>query len=190
MSKSSLLKGNKDIFKVLVTESLDKTGVMVSLPVRNYLCDLLQFYIFSDRLFSINSAGKKQLKTLAELYLNSSASGRSLKNGLKELGDTSLYISGFFRESLKKKMVSIDYYINMGKSAYESLSNLPNGGLFEELSERFSDLTFVLLQIKKVSADKDVLSLLDQYMETGSSQLAKALVKQGIQLPFKKKWEQ
>ena len=193
MSKSTLLECTSDFFSALIKESLNKTGIHVSLPVKNYLSELLQFYILSDHLFSeLDSSGKKQLQTLAELYLNSHGSPVSMKNNLKKMGDTSLYISGFFMESLKKKMVSVDYYINMGRQAYESLSDLQNGNLYEELAVRFSDLVLVLFQIRKTNSSdkyKDILCLLDQYMETGSTQIARDLIGQGINIPCKKSWK-
>lgn len=190
---SSVLKCASGFFNSLVKESLSKTGVQVSLPVQNYLSELLQFYIFSDHLFSeLDSSGKKRVNTLAELYLNSCSSYTSLKTNLKKMGDTSLYISGFFRESLKKKLISVDYYISMGRQAYQSLSGLQNEELFEELSYRFSDLVFVLFQIRKKNQNdkyNDLLALLDQYMDTGSSQTARDLINQGINIPFKKNWK-
>ena len=190
---SFLLECTPDFFHSLLTESFRKTGIRVSLSVQNYLSELLQFYIFSDHLFSeLDSSGKKQVNTLAELYLNSYKSPASLKRNLKKMGDTSLYISGFFRESLKKKRVSVDYYVNMGRQAYQSLSDLQNEELFEELSRRFSDLVFVLFQIRKKNSTnkyKDLLSTLDQYMKTGSDQIARDLINQGVDLPLKKGWK-
>ena len=103
MSKSVVLENSASFFNTLVNEYLHKTGVNVSDSVKNYLSELLQFYIFSDHLFSVDPSGRKQVKTLAELYLNSHYSNISLKSNLKKIGDTSLYISGFFRESLRKK---------------------------------------------------------------------------------------
>ena len=192
MSKLTLMECTSDFFSILVKESLNETGVCVSLSVKNYLCELLQFYIFSDHLFSeLDSSGKKQMKTLAELYLKSYHSNILLKNNLKKMGDTSLYISGFFRESLKKKMVSVDYYIDMGRQAYGSLSDFQGSKVFEELAVRFSDLVFVLFQIRKKNHNKynDLLFLLDQYMETGCSQMAKDLIGHGINIPFKSGWK-
>ena len=106
------------------------------------------------------------------------------------MGDMSLYISGFFRESLTKKRISVEYYINMGQSAYQSLSEFHEGELFEELAFRFSDLVGVLFQIRKKSSPNqysDMLALLDHYMKTGSDHLAKDLIREGIRLPFNKK---
>lgn len=192
MSKPAVLEDSAIFFNALIKEHLQETGIHVSESVKNYLSELLQFYIFSDHLFSIDSSGRKQLKTLAELYLNSYHSKGSLKNNLKKIGDTSLYISGFFRESLKKKLVSVDYYINMGRQAYGSLSDFQGGEVFEELAIRFSDLVFVLFQIRKKNQNdkcNDLLSMLDEYMETGCSQMAKDLIDQGINIPFKKGWK-
>ena len=190
MAESTVLKCDSDFFNVLVKEGLHQAEVRVSLPVKNYLCQLLRFFIMSDHLFFVNSSGKKQIKPLAELYLQSFKAGPAgLKSNLKKMGDTSLYITGFFRESLKKKLVSTEYYIQMGRQAYKSLSGFQNEELFEELAFHFSDLVLVLFQIRKTSSSgkyKDLLFLLDQYMETGSEQTARDLISQGINIPFKK----
>ena len=190
MSELTLLKDSPAFFKALVKEGLESAQVKVSPSVGDYLSRLLMFYVASDHLFSISPSGKKHLKSLAELYLQSHSFPASLKGNLKKMGDMSLYISGFFRESLTKKRVSVEYYMNMGKSAYQSLSEFQEGAVFEELAFRFSDLVCVLLQIRKQSSfhqHSDMLTLLDQYMETGSDHLAKDLIREGISLPFNKK---
>ena len=189
MSKPTCLKVDLDFFKVLVLEGLNQSGVQVSSLVKDYLIKLLQFYIFSDHLFlEISSSGKKRVKTLAEMYLNSCASTVNMKSSLKELGDTSLYISGFFRESLKKKLISVNYYIEMGQQAYETLADLYSQELFKEMSARFKDLTFVLFYIQKhQSSEPYVMSLMDRYLDTGCYKSAKALNKEGINVPFKRK---
>ena len=129
MSELALLKDSPAFFRSLVKEGLESTKVQVSPCVGEYLCKLLMFYVASDHLFSITPSGKKQLKTLAELYLQSYSFPASTKGNLKKMGDMSLYISGFFRESLTKKRISVEYYMNMGKSAYQSLSAFQEGEL-------------------------------------------------------------
>ena len=42
---------------------------------------------------------------------------------LKKLGDRSLYISGFFADSLQRKVVDVDYYAEMGGVAYGALAD-------------------------------------------------------------------
>ena len=39
------------------------------------------------------------------------------------MGDQSLYISGFFKNYFLNKVYSKDYYMSMGKAAYQFLSN-------------------------------------------------------------------
>ena len=201
MSELTVLKDLPTFFNTLVKEGLESAQVKVSPSVGEYLSKLLVFYVTSDHLFSISPSGKRQLKTLAELYLQSHSFPTSLKSNLKRMGDMSLYISGFFRESLKRKRVSVEYYMHMGKSAYQSLSEFQQEGeLFKELAFCFSDLVCVLFQIRKKSIGtgkvyptgstshySDTLALLDQYMETGSDHLAKELIKEGISLPVNKK---
>ena len=190
MSDFALLKDSPAFFRSVVKEGLESAQVQVSPSVGDYLVQLLMFYVVTDHLFSISPSGKKQLKTLAELYLQSHSFPATLKGNLKKMGDMSLYISGFFRESLTKKRISVEYYMTMGKSAYQSLSEFHESALFEEMAFRFSDLVCVLFQIRKKSSPRqysDTLALLDHYMETGSDHLAQDLIREGISLPFNKK---
>src|SRR5262245_49044022 len=41
---------------------------------------------------------------------------------LKQIGDISLFVSGFFSDSLRRKLVDVDYYVSVGGCAYEALS--------------------------------------------------------------------
>ena len=63
---------------------------------------------------------------------------------LREIGDTSLYVSGFWSEHLAGGPVDVDYYIGMGGSAYGELARGgagwtgdPFSGVFEELAINF-----------------------------------------------------
>ena len=103
MSKPAVLKGSLDFFNTLIGESSSKTGIAISLPVRHYLSGLLRFYIFSDRLFSINPSGKKHIGTLAELYLNGKKSESSWKINLKKNGRHQPLCQRLFSGILKKK---------------------------------------------------------------------------------------
>ena len=184
------MKSTKHFFNDLVKTGLSESNINVSNAVRHYLGNLLEFYIFSDHLFSkISHSGKKQMHTIAELYLTRNTSKIGKQKQLKKIGDTSLYISGFFRESLRRKMISVDYYIQMGQSAYESLSDFQDKELFTELAEHFADLVFVFFCIYKKSTGNQhnyLLSLIDQYMDTQSHKVAKQLSNHGICIPFNK----
>ena len=76
---------------------------------------------------------------LAEMYLKATSNEDGI-NGelLKQLGDSSLYISGF-GDSLKRKVIDIDYYIGIGGSAYATLASYSSEDIlsrvFNEIAE-------------------------------------------------------
>ena len=43
---------------------------------------------------------------------------------LKSVGDTSLYLSGFFQDYFNRKTFSLDYFVSVGVSAYSNVSNI------------------------------------------------------------------
>ena len=46
---------------------------------------------------------------------------------LRNLGDFSLFMSGFFPDSFRRRVVDVDYYVSMGEYAYGSLSRRDAG---------------------------------------------------------------
>src|SRR6188474_2395605 len=75
--------------------------------------------------------------------------GRALERGgfeqranLKQIGDQSLFVSGFFSDSLNRKLVDVDYYASIGGHAYHALSRFEADTFspaFAELGEKFVD---------------------------------------------------
>ena len=190
MSCPEVVSFQDDVFKVLVKQNVEGSGVRVSLEVQNYLSNLLEFYILTDHLFSeVNSSGKREISTLANMYFKAYRASVDWQYKLKKLGDTSLYMSGFFGESLKRKSVSSNYYVTMGQKAYQTLAVGKNRELFEELADRFLDLVFILCRIWQQSRSHAsyILSLLDQYMETNHDQIAKELLRHGVNISLKNK---
>ena len=57
---------------------------------------------------------------------------------LRRLGDVCLMVTGFFPDSLNKKIVDIDYYSDMGGAAYWQLSQSPaSHSPYEEPAQNF-----------------------------------------------------
>ena len=52
---------------------------------------------------------------------------RERRRQLREIGDTSLYVSGFWGDSLEETAIDVDYYIEMGGIAYGELARLAKG---------------------------------------------------------------
>ena len=109
---------------------------------------------------------------------------------LKKLGETSLYISGFFGDSLQRKLVDLDYYVNMGGTAYAALSGCvsenPSSKVFKEISEKFVMFVDVLGYISGKAtggSNQSILRLYEKYMRTGSELARDQILEKGLALP-------
>ena len=103
------------------------------------------------------------------------------RDGLRQVGDLSLFISGFFADSLNRRLVDIDYYIQLGESAYGSLARRDEtfGEVFNELSEKFPAFVDVLGEVSEQSAltsNTDVLRLYEKWVRTKSRRSGDLLV--------------
>ncbi|MCB0364266.1 MAG: hypothetical protein H6624_14200 [Bdellovibrionaceae bacterium] len=190
--KPDLITSSKEYFDEAVGTALQERRVQASVPARSYLVDLLDFYLQTENLFEESpETGKKKSSTLAEMYLTAVNSEPSLKvEMLKRLGDMSLYISGFFGESLKRKIVDIDYYADIGGSAYGSLASMTAidevAEVYHDFSHRFLEYVDVLTCISEKSfvvSQADLLRLYDRYVLTGSKQAQDELNAKGLVAP-------
>lgn len=190
--KPDLITTSKEYFDEAVGSALQERKVQASTTVRGYLVGLLDFYLLTGNLYEESpETGKKKSSTLAETYLTALNSEPSLKvEMLKRLGDMSLYISGFFGESLKRKIVDIDYYAEIGCSAYGSLATMTTvdevAEVYHDFSLRFLEYVDVLTCISEKSfvvSKADLLRLYDRYVLTGSKQAQDELSAQGLVAP-------
>ena len=184
----------QESFKEYIKNELHLANSSLSLEVKNYLADLLYFYLREDRFpeHRHNSSSGCE-KTLVSLYEQIHSAKTSEKIYLfKKMGDLSLYVSGFFRSSIQKKVVDVSYYENMGQSAYGYLSDCygVQGNVFTSLYQQFKDLAESLFYIQKKSELKDnkqSLALYREYMEQKRpSSVLKRLLKES-QLSSSKK---
>ncbi|HMN67554.1 MAG TPA: hypothetical protein PKC28_03350 [Bdellovibrionales bacterium] len=149
---------------------------------RQYLVGLLEHFMFSSNMLA-------KRDTLAELYLraqNEQVSAVRIEM-LKKLGDSSLYISGFFGDSLARKVVDIDYYVDMGGVAYGTLAHQSSDELqarvFGEFSTHFGAFVDVLTYISQeslIQTNGDLLKLYDRYIATGSKLAEEQLLEKGL----------
>ncbi len=110
-----------EYFKELVEQALARQRVDSSQLSSFYLVHLLNTFVRQDRACAEVGVGKNP--RLAEILCRALGATGSRQLALfKMTGDLSLFISGFFIESLATKAVDIDYYVYMGESAYGSLS--------------------------------------------------------------------
>lgn len=188
-SESALLVSSREYFVQIVSDGLQKRQVRVSPLGERYLVDLLEYYLYATNLFEADDGpGGRGPVTLAELYLEAGQRKSPEKfDLLKKLGDRSLYISGFFGDSLERSLVDLDYYAEMGGAAYGWLADSVNEAEVAEVyriySRRFHEFVDVLTYISQrsmVQSDQSLLRLYDRYLKTGSELAREQLAEHGV----------
>lgn len=190
-STNNILFDLKSFFSEMVEAAINQRNLSTYPLVSKYLVDLLQFYTLSNNLDLEETLAEKYLKALQE-------DSQALKiEKLKKLGDTSLYISGFFGDSLNRKIVDIDYYAEIGGRAYDHLAQEINEDIYaivyNEISIRFLDFVDVLTIISQkafIQSNEDLLRLYDRYLTTGSDLAKEQLLAKGLLPSEIKKTEQ
>jgi hypothetical protein len=112
---------------------------------------------------------------------------------LKSLGDESLYVAGFFAESIERSLVDVGYYISMGGTAYGSLSELLGSQrrsatfavLYEQLARGFPELVGLLNEVSdrargNSDSDHDLLRLYERWLRTKSTRTQRLLHERGV----------
>ncbi len=114
------------------------------------------------------------------------SSGVQQRASLREVGDASLFISGFFSDSLRRKLVDVDYYVSIGGSAYTALSRFDSDTLspvFSELADKFAGFVDVLSEVSErtcCTSNADLLRLYEKWLKTGSRRSGELLVERGV----------
>ena len=91
------------------------------------------------------------------------AEGTAQREALRRVGDHSLFLVGFFSDSLSNRLVDVDYYISLGGSAYGHLASRDEeafADVFGEIAEKFVPLVDVLADISdraSISTNRDLL---------------------------------
>jgi hypothetical protein len=190
---TSIETGNlKNYFYQSLSEICSKQQKDTSDDSIAYIVNLLCDYSRSDRLFTWDKEIGYNLSPLALMYGDAvqTQDPKQRASALRRLGDVALFISGIFNASLTRKPVGIDYYINMGGSAYGWLSdNLETDNrssldhsVFRDLSERFSNYVRVLEEFAGSTVlrkDNDATALHRQWVENTNAH-SEAKNKRGV----------
>jgi hypothetical protein len=105
---------------------------------------------------------------------------------LRQIGDLSLFISGFFSDSLRRKLVDVGYYVQIGGYAYGSLSRIETetfAPVFAELAEKFAAFVDVLGEVSdrtSCASNTDLLRLYEKWLQTGSRRSGELLIERGV----------
>lgn len=182
-------------FSDLVEQSVRDLSLIITPDTQFYVVSVLCRFAVSDQLYQVDpNNGQRQREALALLQARAHDAPEHQRIALlKRLGDSSLYISGFFRESLERSLVGVDYYVSMGGGAYSSLSDMvqlqrssrANSIIYAELASKFTELVRVLTWVARETSvpgatNSSILRLYDQWQRTGSVEVEKKLRAQGL----------
>lgn len=191
LKKIALCQKPQEFFKERVSEVMARGKISASETAEFYLVDLLERYMMTTALFDkTNNENHLDRDPLAIQLLKAQEAGvagvEKIKI-LKKLGDTSLYVSGFFGDSLNKKVIDLDYYREMGSIAYRTLSMSIKDpqfhDLYEELHHKFNGFVAVLTEVSHEllpQTDQNLLALYETYVKTGSEAAKKFLADKGL----------
>jgi hypothetical protein len=168
-----------EYFKELVDGSLARQGVVAGELTAFYVVQLLTGFM---QRRAADDAEPLALKLARALE----SGGSEQRASLKEIGDVSLFVSGFFADSLRRKLVDVDYYVSIGGCAYNALRRFETdtfSPVFGELADNFVSFVDVLSEVSERSAcgsNLDLLRLYERWLKTGSSRSGHLLVERGI----------
>ena len=186
----TLVAQPEDFFRELVVESLGRQQLKTRPETEFYLVHLLNRFMTTDNLYSIDSKGQRKEEPLALMVKEAleQPSPEIQRLFFRQIGDVSLYVAGFFPDSLTRKLVDIGYYIDMGEMAYKNVASRAEDrsqrSMFGELAGKFSAFVEVLADVSEKTSPTDESELLKTYekwIETGNDRAERKLKKAGIE---------
>jgi hypothetical protein len=170
-----------EYFRELVEAAMQRQHLAAGELTSFYLVNLLAGSIRVDHAPAANDEplGVRLAKALQ-------AAGVRQRDGLRQVGDHSLFISGFFSDSLNRRLVDVDYYIQLGECAYGSLARHGDdtfGEVFDELAGKFTAFVDVLGEVSErtaLSSNCDLLRLYEKWVRTRSRRSGDILASRGI----------
>jgi hypothetical protein len=169
-------------FRDEVDRAFRSKGLSPGVTVEHYIVHLLAGYAahpIDDAPLAL------QLASAVE------APPRERRRQLRHIGDTSLYVSGFWGESLEEAAIDVDYYVEMGAIAYGELARLarlwpggPHEEVFGQLALNFVRFVGALASVSRRTAgggsNQDIIRLYRRWQATKSESAAARLAALGV----------
>jgi hypothetical protein len=169
-----------EYFKELVDGAIARQGISAGELTAFYVVQLLAGFLQRRDDDNPDEPLAVQLARALE------AGGMRQRTSLKQIGDVSLFVSGFFSDSLRNKLVDVDYYVSIGGVAYNALSRDETdtfSPVFAELAGKFVAFVDVLSEVSERTAcasNMDLLRLYERWLKTGSRRSGQLLIERGV----------
>jgi len=171
-----------EFFKELVDGALAHQRLAANEMTAFYVVQLLASFV--DH--SPAKDGQPEVPLAVRLACALECGGAQQRSSLKQIGDRSLFISGFFSDSLNRTLVDVDYYVSIGGCAYNALSRNETdtfSPVFAELAEKFVGFVDVLSEVSErtsCASNSNLLRLYEKWLRTGSPRSGQLLVEHGV----------
>ena len=159
----------------LVNEAESAADLRLDEEMQSYLVFLLMRFTEKPELAT---------SILAVEYLQSMQTlGRVGQDQLRNVGDKCLLYSGLFPKRAERRRVKISYFVDLGRSAYQQLSEQMEHGaatLYNRLADTFVSLMDILQMMRALGSPAnqlDPLQAFELWQETGSQSALKILNK-------------
>ena len=176
-----------EFFRARIHNAINHSGITTSEMAEFYIVNLLDQYREVSKLFADEGDGPVLQPLALMLEEAEQADALARRTCLKRLGDTALYVAGFFTDHVHKSLVNLNYYISMGGSAYGTLSAMERKKaiqeLYYELATKFAVLVKVIADVSPWSQHIDNQQLVRVYarwLESGDERLEAILKREGI----------
>lgn len=182
----------RDYFRESMDAAIERQGVEVDPHASHYVVNLLTLFARSEDFYE-DHGDAYGLRPLALMMAEAVDAGTVEQRAfaLQRIGDVSLFISGFFADSLSHKLVDLDYYICMGGNAYGSLSDEIRGttrgrvlaDVYQELARKFQVVVDILNDVRdnaRKASDVNLLRTYEVWLRTGSKRAESLLRDNGV----------
>ena len=172
-----------EFFKEQVEGAMARQRLQASDWTVYYLVNLLASFVSPVRVEQMHGQDPLGLRLARALK----AEGGPARDDLRQIADHSLFLAGFFGDSLQRRLVDLDYYISLGGFAYSRLASHDDAfaDVFGELSDKFVPMVDVLADIsdRACGSNRDLLRVYGRWLRTGSQRDQALLVERGLSAP-------
>lgn len=180
-------------FRDLLQQALAAERLELDEAGLSYLVRLMGDFSRHEALYASARPDEPGTPTLVWLYEKAQTAERSQRfEAYRHLGDVALVVSGLFGAHLERQrsLVGVDYYVGMGRAAYDSAAHLARPSIFErvlgELAEKFNRVVEVLTHVAEqttLPVRRDLEALYERIVRSPESpELQRRLADQGLVL--------
>lgn len=168
-----------EFFRTELSTAFEKLGLTTTDQTQRYLVNLLENFVRLDQRSAEEIGFERPAAFILGDALNSAGDRRI--EAYRRLGDASLFSCGFFEQRLDRdnSVVPLEYYRNMGRSAYSSLESLmkfkaPGGAfhlIYDELSAKFDFFVEAFQLLANHRDSPSYSALVEQWQRDGEINL-------------------